>query len=1028
MSELISFDDASIQPIWDMHWFRFTPSLSEARKTLLDNLIHCNLEIASFILHLRDRSDSNWVLKFHEGLGTRRTFDELNVQGLTNYILSKSSLSSASKQIVILGSVLRHGNERNVWKIPLPPIPILSLAESNPIPPKRFLTIKQGRMHQNLVFDSIIKGNTLSDKAKIGRILLSAITRGGLLHKDTVTAFCQVINQPLSRIQYVTFIDLSLRWRGQDGQEQRRWFPDALTEALLLTNNVEVDIATVPWKYIKAFLKECHLPSAQVPSSITKLIDEVAVHIQITIPWFIAQYATRKNISHSLKHYAWLRLHGYKANKETEIDTTSEVKDSNDFKEEVIENLDQSNWNSSIKASLRQQTSSEALIMLKDIGSQKVSPPLFNHVLQWSIYLIKHGSTFDKKLTIGTIRNYVSRLSNRMYGVIGYQNLEEFDASDFEEIYTQILEDEDNSRRSIARILREFHHFLVIAYTVPKLDYSVLSMSNTLSPVDANIINLDELVLINKMIGDSDLDLTHPDLTLIAKLLVEISFFCGLRRSEILKLRIVDVQGIIAPEILIRPHAARRLKTRSSQRRALLYALLPKRVLDTLVTWVEKRKKQETDTPYSEYVFSIPEKKYAFVPEELIFPAIHKAMRAATGDDTLRFHSLRHSCASWNTLRLISSDHGVPEEYFQKMPITLKWLQDESETFRNRLYVSDEPTRKHIYSITSILGHANSGVTLEHYIHWCDIFLAHTLKKSLKPIPPNCWINASKETKSATYRLLKKGGVEELLKKLRRRNPVRIQKFERQQIKKIKLSIESYHLAYERIIRAWKLLYLHSNNEVSLDSLSERYGFTDSEAKSLVTRAKTLCEIKSLDRHKSFKIRFMTGEHGRRLLCPRKPTTQAGERLAKDFSARISDFLLDKNNQEDYNFFIHHFLKYSRQNTNDLIFKQPVDAKKYLTILFKMGIHKKYITYTWHHGKKVPDLTQRQRKQHWRTALNLTKHQKMGTKQINKTAILGLNGYLSIRIQDYLSDEPTLDQSTEAFRFVLTMQLIIENL
>jgi hypothetical protein len=165
----------------------------------------------------------------------------------------------------------------------------------------------------------------------------------------------------------------------------------------------------------------------------------------------------------------------------------------------------------------------------------------------------------------------------------------------------------------------------------------------------------------------------------------------------------------------------------------------------------------------------------------------------------------------------------------------------------------------------------------------------------------------------------------------------------------------------------------------------------------------------------------MTSNDGRVLLCPRKPTTYQGDALAKDFAIRLNT--LKNKIPEAYTFMLDYYIQHSRQKSNDLIFRNIKDAKRFYQALLQMGIAKKNIFLTWHHGKDIKGLSNTKRKQYWRNALNLSKNQKLHSKRINNRPF-GEHGKLSIRMLDYLSDNNAITQSTEAFRFVFLMYII----
>jgi len=933
-------------------------------------------------------------------------------------------LKFVRNQIIYLSFVIETGNRQKIWSLPLPPVPTFIKREKNPFQPDSFKSLRLSQTWSETVTDSFNQNISFSEQAKVGRILLSSMTRGGLLQINAVETLLKQLQGGLSVGNKRSFIDLSLRWQGHDDMETRRWFPDTLTEVLILQNEVNPSLmpAKNAWGFISSFFKEVGMNSKSRPRNMSALIDAIALGLQTKIPPFLVNYITRKFISHSLKKSAWLRIQGLE---HTEFDEGDDCDEEFLFKSNSISNDDygESTWGKKIKLALRESSKPTALISLCSVKTEISDPPVKTYILGWAKYLIEKGSRYGRSLTLGTVRDYVGRIASRVYGVVGNEDLEKMNVEAFEEIYLQILEDASSvgMRRQLARTLREFHHFLTLKFNAPNLDYSVLGIGNSLSPVDANIISIEEYLETLNILESGDLILIHPDFPLIARIVTTLGFRCGLRRSEVLKLRIIDVHGKVDPEILVRPHATRRLKTKNSTRRILLSCLLEPHELEKLLEWTQKRREEEQTESYSPYLFSIPQKKYAYIPEELLFPAIHRALRYVANDQTLRFHHLRHSCASWNTLRLMIADHGVPNHFFEELPETYKWLK-ESETFRDALYRQSHPTRKHLYVIASMLGHSSPSMTLEHYIHWCDVISHDVMLTSVKPIESPLWVKITGMPQATVYRQLKHDGEQSLLKSIRKKSShkttvipkdKRKKKLLNQQGKSIKEP--AFSLKVEVI---WKLINLYSTRSLPMETLAERYGFSLIETKNMMAEATKIAGIKSRDRHASYRHRMLTSESNERLICPRKPRFDTSKLLSSDFINRLLNlFSTDSNN---CTWILQYYLNHATTSSNDLVFKKPADATKFLDIVGQLKIPNKFIKVTWLHGKKHKKLSNIERRKYWRDALQLPHNKQLASKKINDVRPLGHYGWISIRLLDYLHDE-VKGHSSDGYRFAFIM-------
>jgi hypothetical protein len=107
--------------------------------------------------------------------------------------------------------------------------------------------------------------------------------------------------------------------------------------------------------------------------------------------------------------------------------------------------------------------------------------------------------------------------------------------------------------------------------------------------VDASILTVDDYLNIRKYLCDHWPANDHPDLVDIAEIITVLGFRCGLRRMEVLMLRVGDFCGGERTELLVRPWALRKLKTPNATRRIPLYALLNHEESVLLSQWVQKR-------------------------------------------------------------------------------------------------------------------------------------------------------------------------------------------------------------------------------------------------------------------------------------------------------------------------------------------------------------------------------------------------------------------------------------------------------
>lgn len=305
-------------------------------------------------------------------------------------------------------------------------------------------------------------------------------------------------------------------------------------------------------------------------------------------------------------------------------------------------------------------------------------------------------------------------------------------------------------RRNLAKGLLEFHGHLQKTFAYPPISpYSTLGIGKTPQFVDAQILNEDQYRLVLRDLATGPLSQRSPRLAIVAQAMMIFGFRLGLRRNEALKLLRRDLQLPSLPDaraaavrrrhqnlkrlspgrftvlerpinLLIRPHAQRTLKTRNSTRTLQLHVLLEPDELQLIERLAQLRDDEELKSPYSEFLFCIPEFQTRWVSESTLMPAIHDALRRVTGCSDMHYHHLRHSAATWLTFKLAASAFGISQEaglLFGEHPQTMKWLLGTERFNRAFLHSPESATRRVIHITSAVLGHASPKTSLLYYIH-----------------------------------------------------------------------------------------------------------------------------------------------------------------------------------------------------------------------------------------------------------------------------------------------------------------------
>lgn len=688
-------------------------------------------------------------------------------------IEESSSLSAAHRDLQILGKLVARWNLTAENKILQPRLsqvftfPINPFAESAGEPLKvRNALARAGawlKFEKNWVEEC-------HGQAPLELIVLSAILHGGLLHSSSIVRFVRAMFSPDDALGYTklgVYVDLSLPWRGLPDMELRKWYPDPLTAAMLrpydtiphlkktfgtkwngqdLDGIRDADINSRVFASIRKQMRRSNIDEKLLPSSLTHLLDVVVVSAHVKLPAVLVGYATRKVVSHSLKPEVLKRIFrqaddGDNSPGERKVSEELELPDLDDNQEE-LEPAGLISLRNALRIDSEAQTRLEAL--LKDPTANRKS--FWTVLADFASYLRtrrkiqRYGKSSEKTLQPSSVRKYSLVIGRRLGRQLGQENLLTFEPVNLETAYTKVMErlsEEEASirlQRTVSNALREFQRYLEEERGVAAIGKDVLGFEGGLLPVDANVITLEEFQNARHYIEELKVKkreknkIAEAEILDAADAMMILGFRCGTRRMEAHGLKIGDLVENGSPWLIIRPSDGRRLKTPNAIRQLPLHALLPKDELQALVHWKESREAQGASR--DENLFGgIKVEGQELIPVERLISVIHEALRHVTGDESVHYHHLRHSCATWVFLRLMLSDLTAIPTIFPHLTATTAWLK-ESRSFRVLLYGRDCSTRQHALAVASLLGHSGYRVSLENYVHSMDWLLTLFLGES----------------------------------------------------------------------------------------------------------------------------------------------------------------------------------------------------------------------------------------------------------------------------------------------------------
>ena len=995
-------------------------------------------------------------------------------------------LQRAAEVLIVLCKVVDWINLKASPRLPNPRIPNLRIRPSNPFRKGVADSLHRVRSWRTTLMNSNqprgaknadAEGPEAPDPRRdLGKLLASAILHGALADSSLLVALAQALSvmpQSFLVINGRLGIELSIAWQGEAGSEHRYWYPDALTATLiarlpdgaarsLLTEKegiplLDKQVRERIWQCVLAYFRSARVKKPERPRSLKHMLVCVGVDLHTKLPSVLAGYASRKLISHSPGKHVLSRIFNLAIPPQPKQDDLEHAPPA-DLITRFNQNSDdyadlEPHWLSGLRKTFSLGKASDIERRLDEIAMHVAPSSVDECFTLFAHHLVSSLSASGNKLALSTARAYLVSVAKRLGGRLGNVDPRTLASETLETLYGEILEDEvsekgaRNQRRHIARALREFHHFLVHKFQFESINArEVLGIGKGLVPVDANFITPDEYSKIFLAIPEI-IKVRHPTIPAQAKLakaaqlVFMLSFHCGLRRMEVLKLKTIDFSEHVPEELLIRPSDARRLKTKSSTRKIPLYTLLTEQ--ERLDLWYWKRARLAESTGQSavdskQFLFGIPELAFDFIPEDTLFPIIHDAMRSVTRDQSLRFHHLRHSFATWTFLKLMIADLKEEPRLFPRLPTTSYSLFSAWE-FRYKLYNRSDPTRRHVYAVASLLGHSGPDISLEHYIHCCDILLALWMDQDIAAPPGKSTIAESNRPQSTAYRWQSLGHQNIPYRLIKKRWPELVPVPSRVTAAALSPSAPSPSNSTikpaddPRILgKIYDLLFQHGMHGTPVGDLAASLGLPVESAHLMVATASKIRDMKAGRGGKGYRHRFIEvvldrrkKDEQTRIACPVAPHTARDRAIAESLEPSLLNVI--KTSPELCEKVFDYYLSNAWQTRNDLIFQDPDhpgDALQFVTFLEALGFKRSALHFiSYDTGTRSRALGK------WKTELGLTTRHHIEKKVPPRKTNLSSRGWLGIKpvfsVEYGQNKTPGADQEGSiAFRYLMVLGAI----
>ncbi|WP_046209603.1 MULTISPECIES: tyrosine-type recombinase/integrase [Vibrio] len=342
----------------------------------------------------------------------------------------------------------------------------------------------------------------------------------------------------------------------------------------------------------------------------------------------------------------------------------------------------------------------------------KSSPEQVNERLIVDWYRHKLSTTCG----IPTIKRYHANLTRKWIYLCNQNQLDKLESDDLESIYQNAIETQPTikSQKYFTARLKDLHGFAVEHYNFAQISEQYLHSDPTQTHTRSGFI--DEalfLALINTIEASNDFD--DADKLCLQSISI-IAYRCGLRISEIRKLRMKDIEQSNIGWLSIRSSYLGENKTASSLRKVPLHPLLLEHEEDIINKYFHLKFEQQTSK--TKPFFSLGHANLPFSTFE-VSHLIGCLLKALSLNNHLVFHHLRHACLSKLQLLLeLPDNHPIPN---QLIPY------DEQQRQKIKATVFGRSLMTGYDAIAAFAGHESPAMTFRHYFHFSDWIVAHKL-------------------------------------------------------------------------------------------------------------------------------------------------------------------------------------------------------------------------------------------------------------------------------------------------------------
>lgn len=659
-----------------------------------------------------------------------------------------------------VSEIIERGNQVARWRIPIPRLAApLPAEESSPFEHQRFVQMTAFEPFVERFLESLEIPIAGADASTYwGRLFTSATVFGGLIRPRWLWALTTSLPDAKPDCTSLDLYDTAV---GEATARHLRWYPDPLTRHLLVqarrTGNLRQPSTsrrdgTHAYRLIAKYCEAVGIEEG-LPPNWRRLRDVLVCRLSLYVPPYLVQHAEGRRAATSLPPSVHERVLAAQPTIRTDVRPGRGPSDRPDgpqseHAEEVVDDAgaadDAALWPSDLRelaAAVRSRDPADGRAVSEWLEKRRASDrpallPSIECLAHWVTDWLCVPRRRGRKPRMRTVYARYNAVASRLVGQLGDTDPAQLvDPGDFRELYANAIEDtvSSSARKRVIAGLRSFHSYLVERHNAPQEASDELDMgpaSGRRGIPDANYVDPISFSRVLTWVEHQQ-DIPATQVRLV-QLMAVLGYYAGLRRSEAAGLLIGDVEHGGDYDLVIRANEHRALKSTSANRVLPMRPLLPRQYLAWLLAWQRRRRRELHESGREgdgAPLLAVPGRE-ALRQRDRQLEIVTRALAQVTGDAGLRYHHLRHSFASrWLVL---AWEH---ENGHARSTRHVPWIsgsETEASAGTRLALLGDAPVqRRTLRLVARLLGHADTQITVEHYVHCLDDLLGRAVRRTV---------------------------------------------------------------------------------------------------------------------------------------------------------------------------------------------------------------------------------------------------------------------------------------------------------